>query len=31
MCGLEEGFLGIGRNLASKGLQQNLGRVRIID
>jgi len=31
MCGLEEDFFSIGRNLASEGLEQNLGRVRVID
>jgi len=31
MCGLEKDFLGIGRNLASEGLEQNLGWVRVID
>jgi len=31
MCGLEEDFFNIGRNLASEGLEQNLGRVRVID
>ena len=31
MRSLEEGFFSIGRNLASEGLEQNLGRVRVID
>jgi len=31
MCGLEKDFLGIGRNLASEGLEQNLGWVGVID
>jgi len=31
MCGLEEDFFSIGRNLASEGLEQNFGQVRVID
>jgi hypothetical protein len=31
MCGLEEDFFGIGRNLASEGLEQSFGQVRVID
>ena len=31
MCSLEEDFFSIGRNLASEGLEQSLGRVRVID
>jgi hypothetical protein len=31
MCGLEENFFSIGGNLASLGLEQSLGRVRVID
>ena len=31
MCGLEDGFFSIGRDLASEGLEQNLGQVRVID
>jgi len=31
MCGLEEDFFGIGRNLASEGFEQSLGRIRVID
>jgi len=31
MCGLEEDFFDIGWNLASESLEQNLGRVRVID
>jgi hypothetical protein len=31
MCSLEEGFFDIGRNLISKGLEQGLGWVRIVD
>jgi len=31
MCGLEENFFSVGWNLASEGLEQNLGRVRVID
>jgi len=31
MCGLEKDFFGIGRNLASEGLEQNLGRIRVIN
>jgi len=31
MCGLEEDFINISRNLASESLEQSLGRVRVID
>jgi len=31
MRNLEENFIGIGRNLASEGLEQNIGQVRAID
>ncbi len=31
MCSLAEGIFGIDRNLASKGLEQGLGWVRIVD
>jgi len=31
MSGLEKDFLGIGRNLAPEGLEQNLGWVGVID
>jgi hypothetical protein len=31
MRSLEENFFGVGRNLASEGLEQNLGWVRVID
>jgi hypothetical protein len=31
MCSVEECFLGIGRDLASKGLEQSFGWVGIID
>jgi len=31
MCGQEEGFFNIGRNLVSESLEQNLGRVRVIN
>jgi len=31
MCGLEEDFFDIGRNLASERLEQNFGWVRVVD
>jgi len=31
MCGLEKDLFGIGRNLASQGLEQNLGWIGVID
>jgi len=31
MCGLEKDFIDIGRNLASEGLEQNLGWIGVID
>jgi len=31
MCGLEKDFLGIGGNLASEGLEQNFGRIGVIN
>jgi len=31
MCGLEEDFLDIGRNMASEGLEQNFGWIRVVD